>query len=252
MLPSCTLCQPLESGPDRIGHLRAAFPLPTITSWKCPLLCGCLQESSALSYANGLPTSLTQTGQQWDLPNAWAPLQHMVILGEESFQRVWGASLCLRFALHPAFPASAGVILLPCSSRRLSLPAKPCRAVSPCPRPHLTALPALPGLAKSSSPRARELAFSLAQRWLQMNLAVYEKYGGMFEKVRWPSWASASSTQLPCLPLPPPGHSWLLPHSSIPPQHGASSGGPLPRTSMRWSSGQLSLEQPSLLTPFPF
>ncbi|KAM3830879.1 trehalase isoform 2-T2 [Vipera latastei] len=77
-----------------------------------------LEESSALSYANGLPTSLTQTGQQWDLPNAWAPLQHMVILG----------------------------------------------------------------LAKSSSPRAQELAFSLAQRWLQMNLAVYEKHGGMFEK----------------------------------------------------------------------
>ncbi|KAK9394921.1 trehalase [Crotalus adamanteus] len=77
-----------------------------------------LEESSALSYTNGLPTSLTQMGQQWDLPNAWAPVQHMVILG----------------------------------------------------------------LAKSSSPRARELAFSLAQCWLQMNLAVFEKYGGMFEK----------------------------------------------------------------------
>uniref|UniRef100_A0A8C6XWH7 Trehalase n=1 Tax=Naja naja TaxID=35670 RepID=A0A8C6XWH7_NAJNA len=77
-----------------------------------------LEESSALSYANGLPTSLTQTGEQWDFPNAWAPLQHMVITG----------------------------------------------------------------LVKSSSARARELAFSLAQRWLQMNLAVYEKHGGMFEK----------------------------------------------------------------------
>ncbi|XP_026564811.1 LOW QUALITY PROTEIN: trehalase [Pseudonaja textilis] len=77
-----------------------------------------LEESSALSYANGLPTSLTRTGEQWDFPNAWAPLQHMVITG----------------------------------------------------------------LVKSSSARARELAFSLAQRWLQMNLAVYEKHGGMFEK----------------------------------------------------------------------
>ncbi|XP_013911319.1 PREDICTED: trehalase [Thamnophis sirtalis] len=77
-----------------------------------------LEESRALSFANGLPTSLTRTGQQWDFPNAWAPLQHMVITG----------------------------------------------------------------LAKSSSPRARELAFSLAQRWVQMNLAVYKKHGGMFEK----------------------------------------------------------------------
>ncbi|XP_063167567.1 trehalase isoform X4 [Candoia aspera] len=77
-----------------------------------------LEESSALSYANGLPTSLARTGQQWDLPNAWAPLQHMVIAG----------------------------------------------------------------LAKSPSPHAQELAFSLAQRWLQMNLAVYEKHQGMFEK----------------------------------------------------------------------
>ncbi|XP_015742880.1 trehalase isoform X2 [Python bivittatus] len=77
-----------------------------------------LEESSALSYANGLPTSLIRTGQQWDFPNAWAPLQHMVIAG----------------------------------------------------------------LAKSSSPRAQELAFSLARRWLQMNLAVFKKYQGMFEK----------------------------------------------------------------------
>uniref|UniRef100_A0A8C5RII8 Trehalase n=1 Tax=Laticauda laticaudata TaxID=8630 RepID=A0A8C5RII8_LATLA len=77
-----------------------------------------LEESSALSYANGLPTSLTQTGEQWDFPDAWAPLQHMVITG----------------------------------------------------------------LVKPSSAQARELAFSLAQQWLQMNLAVYEKHGGMFEK----------------------------------------------------------------------
>ncbi|XP_042333101.1 trehalase [Sceloporus undulatus] len=77
-----------------------------------------LERSPALSYRNGLPTSLANTGQQWDLPNAWAPLQDMVV----------------------------------------------------------------GGLAKSSSPRAQELALSLAQRWVKMNLAVYQKYQNMFEK----------------------------------------------------------------------
>ncbi|KAG7471160.1 hypothetical protein MATL_G00121430 [Megalops atlanticus] len=40
-----------------------------------------LQESGALKYPNGVPTSLTNSGQQWDLPNAWPPLQHMLIEG---------------------------------------------------------------------------------------------------------------------------------------------------------------------------
>ncbi|XP_054853686.1 trehalase isoform X2 [Eublepharis macularius] len=77
-----------------------------------------LQGSGALTYTNGLPTSLAHTGEQWDLPNAWAPLQHMVIAG----------------------------------------------------------------LAKSPSSKAQELAFTLAQNWVRMNLAVYETYQAMFEK----------------------------------------------------------------------
>lgn len=31
--------------------------------------------------AGGLPTSLQMTGEQWDLPNAWPPLQIIVIQG---------------------------------------------------------------------------------------------------------------------------------------------------------------------------
>ncbi|XP_054842058.1 trehalase-like [Eublepharis macularius] len=77
-----------------------------------------LKETHALSYTNGIPTSLAHTGEQWDLPNAWAPLQYMVIAG----------------------------------------------------------------LAKSSSPQAHDLAFTLAQNWVRTNLAVYEKYHAMFEK----------------------------------------------------------------------
>uniref|UniRef100_A0A3B3SUQ1 Trehalase n=3 Tax=Paramormyrops kingsleyae TaxID=1676925 RepID=A0A3B3SUQ1_9TELE len=40
-----------------------------------------LEESGALLFPNGVPTSLVDSGQQWDLPNAWPPLQHMLIEG---------------------------------------------------------------------------------------------------------------------------------------------------------------------------
>lgn len=32
----------------------------------------------------GLPTSTSHSGEQWDYPNAWPPLQHMVIMGLDS------------------------------------------------------------------------------------------------------------------------------------------------------------------------
>ncbi|MEQ2158030.1 hypothetical protein GOODEAATRI_008009, partial [Goodea atripinnis] len=37
--------------------------------------------SGALNFPNGVPTSLRESGQQWDYPNAWPPLQHMLIEG---------------------------------------------------------------------------------------------------------------------------------------------------------------------------
>lgn len=40
-----------------------------------------LEDSQILTYQHGVPTSLRKTGQQWDLPNAWAPLQDLVIRG---------------------------------------------------------------------------------------------------------------------------------------------------------------------------
>ncbi|XP_054459296.1 trehalase isoform X2 [Anoplopoma fimbria] len=38
-------------------------------------------KSGALQFPNGVPTSLRESGQQWDYPNAWPPLQHMLIDG---------------------------------------------------------------------------------------------------------------------------------------------------------------------------
>uniref|UniRef100_A0A8C5LB62 Trehalase n=1 Tax=Jaculus jaculus TaxID=51337 RepID=A0A8C5LB62_JACJA len=40
-----------------------------------------LEDSKILTYQYGIPTSLQKTGQQWDFPNAWAPLQDLVIRG---------------------------------------------------------------------------------------------------------------------------------------------------------------------------
>lgn len=40
-----------------------------------------LQGSGALQFPGGVPTSLRKSGQQWDYPNAWPPLQHMLIDG---------------------------------------------------------------------------------------------------------------------------------------------------------------------------
>ncbi|XP_057347066.1 trehalase-like [Manis pentadactyla] len=40
-----------------------------------------LEANQILTYRYGVPTSLQKTGQQWDFPNAWAPLQDLVIRG---------------------------------------------------------------------------------------------------------------------------------------------------------------------------
>nr|XP_008511722.1 PREDICTED: trehalase [Equus przewalskii] len=48
-----------------------------------------LEDSQILTYQYGIPTSLQKTGQQWDLPNAWAPLQDLVIRGR---RQGWGPS----------------------------------------------------------------------------------------------------------------------------------------------------------------
>lgn len=39
------------------------------------------------------------------------------------------------------------------------------------------------GLAKSDSPRTREVAFQLAQNWIRTNFKVYSQTSAMYEKV---------------------------------------------------------------------
>nr|CAB3267232.1 trehalase-like [Phallusia mammillata] len=40
-----------------------------------------LLANGILSYPGGIPTSLENSGEQWDFPNAWPPLVHMIIEG---------------------------------------------------------------------------------------------------------------------------------------------------------------------------
>nr|BAI67864.1 trehalase [Artemia franciscana] len=79
-----------------------------------------LEKSNALKFPGGVPTSLMQTSQQWDFPNGWPPLQHMLVMG----------------------------------------------------------------LDKTGDPRAKELAFDVAQRWVFNNYEAFTQSlpNAMFEK----------------------------------------------------------------------
>ena len=41
-----------------------------------------LRKTGAIRCKGGVPTSLDESGQQWDFPNAWPPLQHILVAGK--------------------------------------------------------------------------------------------------------------------------------------------------------------------------
>ncbi|XP_046649837.1 trehalase-like [Daphnia pulicaria] len=43
-----------------------------------------LDRSQATKLVGGIPTSMESSGQQWDYPNGWAPLQHLMVYGLEN------------------------------------------------------------------------------------------------------------------------------------------------------------------------
>lgn len=106
------------------------------------------QRSGALQYPGGIPASLKESGQQWDYPNAWPPLQHMLIEGRHRPPR-WTACIVKATVSVDAFD-------LPVS---------------------------FPGLSKVPSEEAKQLASELAQRWIRSNWLAYTKHKAMFEKV---------------------------------------------------------------------
>lgn len=38
-------------------------------------------QNKNIQYPGGVPSSVEHTGEQWDYPNAWPPLQHIMIIG---------------------------------------------------------------------------------------------------------------------------------------------------------------------------
>ena len=60
---------PLWAGLARDNKTREELVLASMTRVK------------VLDFPGGLPTSLNESGEQWDFPNGWPPLQHMLIIG---------------------------------------------------------------------------------------------------------------------------------------------------------------------------
>jgi alpha,alpha-trehalase len=49
-------------------------------------------------YAGGVPTSLKHSGEQWDFPNGWAPLNHIVVEAFENSGSVEAKALAFSLA----------------------------------------------------------------------------------------------------------------------------------------------------------
>ena len=57
-----------------------------------------LEHSQIMMYLGGIPTSLEHSGEQWDYPNAWPPLQYIVIMALEATEDVWAHDLAVEVA----------------------------------------------------------------------------------------------------------------------------------------------------------
>ncbi|XP_047101886.1 trehalase-like [Schistocerca piceifrons] len=57
-----------------------------------------LEKSQVMSSRGGIPTSLEHSGEQWDYPNAWPPLQYIMIYGLDQTDDEWAQSLALEIA----------------------------------------------------------------------------------------------------------------------------------------------------------
>ncbi|GAB3829228.1 alpha,alpha-trehalase TreA [Hymenobacter jeollabukensis] len=73
--------------PARVRTLAAAFPLyfGLATQEQAQRVAAGLQRD--FLKPGGLVTTLTRSGQQWDAPNGWAPLQYVAIEGLERYQQ---------------------------------------------------------------------------------------------------------------------------------------------------------------------
>nr|AGK89798.1 soluble trehalase [Apolygus lucorum] len=96
---------------DMINNIKREYFYPSNVA---PLWTGCFEQEKkdysldhVLGYlksgqitqnVGGIPTSLEATGEQWDYPNAWPPLQHMVIQGLDASGNVDAKELAFEMA----------------------------------------------------------------------------------------------------------------------------------------------------------
>lgn len=61
-----------------------------------------LERHNISAYPGGIPTSLVESGQQWDLPLGWAPLQYVIVMGLQKASKYnpEARELALTFAKH--------------------------------------------------------------------------------------------------------------------------------------------------------
>uniref|UniRef100_A0A146LQW6 Trehalase n=1 Tax=Lygus hesperus TaxID=30085 RepID=A0A146LQW6_LYGHE len=96
---------------DMINNVKRDYFYPTNVA---PLWTGCydqerkdyylphvlnyLRRSQVMVNQGGLPTTTSHSGEQWDYPNAWPPLQHMVIIGLDASGNVDAKDLAFEMA----------------------------------------------------------------------------------------------------------------------------------------------------------
>lgn len=50
------------------------------------------------TYPGGIPTTMEHTSEQWDYPNAWPPLQYIMIMGLDNTNDKWAKELAFEMA----------------------------------------------------------------------------------------------------------------------------------------------------------
>ena len=111
---------------------------------------------TGLVQPGGLLTSLDDIGQQWDCPNAWPPLQHMIMEGIAT-SHYQPTNTTLRTTL---------------ANLLTTLPAIPPTPYTPIPLPP----------SSTPTPSATALAYYLSTSWLYGNAQLYNSTGVMYEK----------------------------------------------------------------------
>jgi alpha,alpha-trehalase len=94
---------------DLLNQIKRSYFYPTNLA---PLWTGCfnrkklqvgkimkyLEQSQIMMYLGGIPTSSEHSTEQWDYPNAWPPLQYIVIMALEATEDIWARDLAVDVA----------------------------------------------------------------------------------------------------------------------------------------------------------